>query len=758
MPELSAFDFASRPAELIQEGVAGPDRLTEFRRERERLRKRKARKKQTPEQRERERLRKREARKNSTPAQRDRERVRERSRGRKKIRPFIAIDGEGGGIDSLDRQNYLLMVASGITGGEEHIRHRNGTALSIIDCLEFILSLPANHILVGYGIGYDATQILRGIKPPTLRRILNPPQTKNGPGYTYWSDYAISYQQGQYLRIARVDRSGPKPEIKKGSSRTIYETIGFFQSAFVNAITDWTIGTEEERDKIAATKSRRNEFSKLTPEIVDYCKLECRYLAMLMTEFREVCTAAGIEPRQWSGAGWLAAALLDKHGVPKRPLTAKEIEALADKKPSKNSKPPRLRRPERNREFEVAANHAYYGGRFEISRIGLIPGPIYQYDLRSAYPAAMLQLPCPLDTRWVHRPRASRLPEGELYLAKISFSHPDGPWCGLPFRQNGGLFWPFQGTGWYWSLEIEAAQQHLGAEIAAVHDLWIARFECSCRPFDWVQGIYEERRRIGSKTRGYPLKLGLNSLYGKMAQRCGRGPYHDAVAAGLITAITRARLIEAIGYDPGAVLMLATDAVFSTRPLALDTGERLGQWEEKVWPDLFIAKPGVYWSPSDLKESVKSRGAPRSVIGPAAPRFHDLFAEWMELMRQPGAMESVLKERLIPSIPVSVRVFYGCRLALARGKPWLAGKWEDVTRHESFEWKTKRDARRVMLGDGYIRTYPPLISMLAESEGYKPADFDTLLDISEESGDIGKIDENTLLEAMPDFVPFLPRE
>src|SRR5262249_5895597 len=138
---------------------------------------------------------------------------------------------------------------------------------------------------------------------------------------------------------------------------------------------------------------------------------------------------------------------------------------------SKNSKPSAPRRPARDPEFEVAANLAYYGGRFEVSHIGSIPGPVYQYDLRSAYPAAMLQLPCPLHTPWEHRPRASRLPESGLYLAKISFSHLDRPWCGFPFRQNRGLFWLLQGTGWYWSPEIEAANRHLGAEIAVLHDL-----------------------------------------------------------------------------------------------------------------------------------------------------------------------------------------------------------------------------------------------------------------------------------------------
>jgi hypothetical protein len=327
------------------------------------------------------------------------------------------------------------------------------------------------------------------------------------------------------------------------------------------------------------------------------------------------------------------------------------------------------------------------------------------------------------------------------------------------FRRNGGLFWPLQGTGWYWSPEIEAAQRHLGAEIV-VQDLWVARQECHCRPFDWVRDLYEERRRLGSKTRGYPLKLGLNSLYGKMAQRCGRGPYHDAVAAGLITAIARAWLIEPIGQDPHSVLMAATDAVFSMRPLSLDIGDGLGQWEETRWDDLFIAQPGVYWPPSDLPKSVKSRGAPRSIIGPAAPRFQEVFDDWLRLLRQPETKQRVLEERLIPSVPISLRVFNGCRLALARGKPWLAGKWEDITRQMSFEWKTKRDPMQVTVSDeGYLVTFPPALpSMFDESEGYAPAEFDRLIDFSGENGGTIPVDENMLLEAMPDFTQFLPRE
>jgi hypothetical protein len=330
---LAKTDAARRIGDMIQARGVEYERAIEARREQkreqERRRKRVARERQTSDQRERESARKREARTLLTLEQRERER--EQRRSREKLRPFMAVDGEGGGTDKLGRQNYLLMVAANSEG--EHLLHRQGEPLSTRNCLEFLLSLPREPILVAYGIGYDTTQILRGIRAPKLRPILNPRQGRNGPCYQFWGDYAIIYQQGKYLRVARIDRSGRKPAIVKGSCRTVYETLGFFQCTFVKAITDWNIGSQAERDLIFENKMQRNTFTKLTEGIIKYCKLECRYLAMLMEEFRNVCAAAGIKPKQWSGAGWLASALLDKHCVPKRPLTFKEAAALAEKQP-----------------------------------------------------------------------------------------------------------------------------------------------------------------------------------------------------------------------------------------------------------------------------------------------------------------------------------------------------------------------------------------------------------------------------------------
>jgi hypothetical protein len=262
-------EVANRIADMAKARGDDYERSLAARRERERARKREARRRQTPEQLERERNRKHEARAIETTEQREQQR--ERRQSRKTVLPFMGIDGEGGGTDYEGRQNYLLMVAA--NSEETHVCHRDGERLIARDCIESMLSLPAEPILVGYYfVGYDANQILRGIlganNGSTIRRILNPKQGTYGPLSTYWGNYAITYQPGKYFRVARVDPATRK--LIPGSCRTVYEAFGFFQTSFANAIAKWNIGTEEERAMIVANKDRRAEFSQLTDEIREY--------------------------------------------------------------------------------------------------------------------------------------------------------------------------------------------------------------------------------------------------------------------------------------------------------------------------------------------------------------------------------------------------------------------------------------------------------------------------------------------------------
>ncbi len=247
-----------------------------------------------------------------------------------------------------------------------------------------------------------------------------------------------------------------------------------------------------------------------------------------MTNFRVVCTNTGCKPRNWNGAGELAAAIFENNKVPKRPLSKWDIKSREGR--GETGKPwidKAVRRPERPEEFEIAASAAYFGGRAEVSRIGYVPGPIYQYDLNSAYPSAMLDLPCPMHTTWEHRPQSNRLPRG-LYLAKVRFAHPPGNrWCGLPIRTKDAICWPYMGIGWYWSVEIESAQKYLGTKIINVLDLWVARqTRCECRTFEFIRGLYQKRLDLEAeeKSKGHPIKTGLNAMYGKEAQQYVEAP------------------------------------------------------------------------------------------------------------------------------------------------------------------------------------------------------------------------------------------
>jgi hypothetical protein len=560
--------------------------------------------------------------------------------------PFIGVDGEGGGTDDLGRQNFLLLRA-----GHNELFCDN-RPLTTVECLEFLLDQPKKAVLVGYFFTYDATMILRDLPPDYTAALFREREEGKGTSYVFWKQYAIEFRPRQYFRVARVNRETNK--IIPGTNRTVNEVGGFFQKSFVEAIRNWGVGDDDTVNMIAENKERRAGFTTITDREREYCAAECTLLAQLMTKLRNVCKESDIVPASWRGAGALAARLHQMHSTPRnidRPLTVEKI-----------------------------ALQSYFGGRFEITQVGRIPGPIYEYDIKSAYPAAMLKLPCPKHTRW-RKFNNGEVPgdPSALFVAHVYFKHaPGSVLCGFPVRRKGRLYWPIEGNGTYWSPEIAAARG-AGAKID-IDGGYAAQITCDCPGFSWVDDLYRIRQRIGSSTKGYPIKLGLNALYGKLAQRQGAGPWRDHLMAGLITAYTRAQLQTACNHDPGAVVMLATDAVFSRRRLPLEIGEALGQWEEIERPTgLFVVQPGIYWSPGS-ETLPKTRGIPRSRIINERHRFEAAWDAWCS--QGSGASP--------PAVAVDVTTFVGHRLALARGKPDLAGTWIEAPRKISFDWQSKR--------------------------------------------------------------------
>lgn len=606
-------------------------------------------------------------------------------RARRPVRPFVGCDGEGAGLDDLGRQNYLLFCM-----GEREL-FRDGARLETADILAFICDAPKEAIYVGFAFGYDVTMILRDLPLSQQKRLFEPRLI--GPGHSpfvWYRDFDIEYLPKNYLKVRRVrrvlDAEGKEKRITiPGSTRVIYETFGFFQKSFLKIIGEFDIGSPSERALIAASKERRAEFTEMTATERSYCALECRMLAELMEKLRVYCDAAGIKPASWSGAGKLAKALHQKHGTMKRD----EVDLL----------------PQGVRDL---ANMAYYGGRFEITRTGHVNQRVWEYDINSAYPAAMRLLPCLKCGVWrpITKHEFKKLPSGALYLSHVRFKADNlkpGQWGrlgGLPVRsKEGHLFWPLEGGGTYWSVEIESAEK-LGFKCERLGG-WVYEKRCDHTPFDWVEELYNYRLSIGSQGPGFPIKLGTNALYGQLAQRVGNPRFRNMVWAGLITAHTRALLNSAIALAPGSIIMLATDGVYSTEPLDLPLGEKLGQWGCTEFNDLFIVQPGLYWSIDKRKK--KSRGLSGSFFEASdengRPRTEGFEHEWRRFQSGGGSAatdqlarpNSVgLSDRSFPCCSIPVPGFIGLKLALARNKPELAGRWVRDTRDISFDYRNKR--------------------------------------------------------------------
>lgn len=574
-------------------------------------------------------------------------------------RSFVGVDGEGAGKDLLGRQDYRLLRA-----GDQFIM--NDGHLRTEELLNFIAGLDPDPIYVGYYFNYDVTMILRDV--PHDMGLLS----RFG---THWKGFNIYYMPNKEFWVCRSEWDSAANHYKAVSPRVTINDVGpFFQCPFYKALADWKIGDPEQLAEIAAGKALRPEFETITAQIFSYNRLEVELLAQLMEQFRDVCEHCDIVPDKWQGPGWVAAKMLQQNGIAK----TKELTEVID------------------RRLWDFANKAYYGGRFEITRVGHIASTVHEYDICSAYPAGMIDLPCLQHGEWSF---VTELPTEPLYIAEVHFRYPEESFlCDFPIRdkRSGTIYWPNEGIGWYHSIEIDAAVERDEIDFVRFRGAWQYHRQCDCKPFgEFVPRIYAERKAIGKSTKGYPLKLGLNSLYGKLCQSIGSAPFANPIWGGMITAHCRAQLIRAYSklIDIEDVVMLATDGLYTLSEMQLDIGEQLGEWERKRHPGMFLLKPGVYYY--DTKDQApKTRGIARSVLQRHEQMIRSTFAEWLE-HHPKGAPKDLFGRAVLrgfaPEVKVEVVNFIGRRLAIARHRPETAGSWVITTRTEKMDWSSKRD-------------------------------------------------------------------
>lgn len=555
---------------------------------------------------------------------------------------YVGIDGEGIGRKP---HRYILITAATDEGKTWTLESRDGKALSTEQILDWMLTNLHGCRLFGFSFGYDITCILKDVDNESLYKLLRPSLRYVGEKLrpVKWNGYKLDWLQG-------------KLTISKGKLRiAVWDLFSFFQSSFVKALEDWQISPGD----IAAMKLRRGLFRwREMPAIKDYCRDECIKLAQLARKLIETHKACGFTLQSYYGPGSTASVVIRKMGAMKY-----------RKDPPKEMRDPIAR--------------AFFGGRFEHSQMGLFPD-VWGYDISSAYPYQLYQLPCLKHGKWRH---VTRMVRAEIEDAQAALVHyqfecaKQTSWAPFPHRsEDGSICYPHRSEGWLWASEILAGGYMLGTSKTRLVEAWVLDSTCDCQPFKDIASMYRRRCELGKDAAGKIFKLGPNSVFGKLAQSKGINPRFQCwIWAGLVTSGTRAMILRALAMnDPSKVIGIATDGIYSTErmqmPVPIDTGtfdlpKPLGGWEEKHYDKgmLFI-KPGIYLALSGEDPTIRGRGIGRRALLDARM---SLVETW-----QRGAREHV----------VTVPRFHGAKTCISKALKRSAryGQWSDMPIHIHF--------------------------------------------------------------------------
>lgn len=496
---------------------------------------------------------------------------------------FIGVDGEGSTHPETGRSIYQILTAYGVDDKAcKTIEDKSG--LETIRCFEFLLSLryrQSKLAICGYGFTYDICNMLTDVPWKKLQNLAADRAT-----YLYGdikTRYKVRVIYKKLLEIWKLRRHNGKWSAKfehGGGYVRVYDVIGFFQCSFEKAITDWKIPEKGELAIIAEYKKRRGEpIQNDWQGWKRYNTLECELLVRLMESFAATLEAEDIHISSWWGAGSIASYWYTKNNV-----KSHIIQDFG---------------PEINRDIM----YAYFGGQVQTFYRGRINQKVYHYDICSAYPWATAQLPS-LVGKWEEV--SDFIPGKKWALYQVEYDFRSvwertryGP---FPWRaKHQQIFYPRRGRGIFWAHEVEVVRRFWGECIKVIRGRTFTPLSDEF-PFDWVPGLFDRRNalKLAGDPRNIPLKLGLNSLYGKTAQGIGmkdsRGnliipKYQSYFWAGNITAMTRARMIEANALNPGKLLNVSTDGLFSLDALTLPfRGKGLGNWDEEEpleWFELY---------------------------------------------------------------------------------------------------------------------------------------------------------------------------
>jgi len=581
---------------------------------------------------------------------------------------FIGIDGEGIGDGSSHR--YVLLGS-----GSEQITNPEG--LDYGEIFEFLYtSYQENRdsAFVGFFLGYDFTQWLKTMPMDRVWYLLSiaGKAARTRTNIHRHDPFPVEYKGWQF-DILGDKRFKLRP---KGDKHWLWicDTGPFFQTSLLNVINpeSWPepVCSEAEYALVLEGKSKRST-AKLDPSMRKYNALENDILARLMSRINSGFAEVGIRlhKNQWFGPGQAAQEWLKQQTADLKRLHLQEYI------------PP---------EVLDVARQSYYGGWFEITCHGHIPGITWEYDINSAYPYIISRLPCLEHGQWFHN--RARDAHGTNDASGLRLVHAkvlgSNQYIGamLHRQHDGRIARPWNTAGWYWQHELDAAVA--AGLIDTIEEIESWYYDpCACPPpLAGLGALYEYRLQVGKDSpQGKGAKLIYNSVYGKFAQSVGMPIFGNAIYASLITSGCRTLILHAIASHPlqsQAVVMIATDGVYFTSPHpALPISASLGEWSVSEKHNLTLFKPGVYWDDktrnqirAGKKPIFKSRGVNATYFAETIAGIDSHFGRWSHYPSSDFDSTSDDREGWFPKVSFTLGFsMVTARQALQRGAWETAG-------------------------------------------------------------------------------------
>lgn len=561
-----------------------------------------------------------------------RNKIANKERRRERIRnaEFIFWDSEGMDLSGPGKPQHCVLFGCSAEKESPLVINQPGSKLTFREICGYICDVGsrnpgAKH--VGFGFRYDQNMIV-GTMPARLKRRLyetgkvsfrDLSRKTNGRNDRYF----LHIVWGKFIRVSRHGADNRKVSVR------IDDIISFFHTSFLNQykkfFPDWE--KDEEFRIVIEGKGRRGKWNcyEDMPEIVEYWRVEIDRMRRMAEYFRDLMCSAEIYIHDWHGPGAIANFIRRENKLNVHEWGGKEENLY----PSQHS----------------AIKYAYFGGRFEQGILGRISGPVYGIDINSAYPYALTKVPTLREGGfWNHTETPPKNGDvfgvyhiryrDDKYITSYNTPRRSPEFHPFPHRtKRGQITYPAIVEGWYWAPEVFAAMEICPEKIEILEGYeWLP----ASNEFPWrtvLEDLYERRQAF--KRNGNPaelaVKLAINSLYGKMAQRVGWNQEkktpprsHTLCIAGFVTSYCRAMIYRVVAQIPvGSLIAIETDAVYTTVSpdklmLPTGTGNRLGQWGiDGIYEELMYVQSGVYVAKQDGQwKKLRTRGFSAALVSP----------------------------------------------------------------------------------------------------------------------------------------------